>query len=546
MNFSEFNLSEQTKRAVSELGFTEATDIQERSIPLILEGKDIIGFSQTGSGKTAAYGLPVLEQIDTELNARHPQILVLCPTRELAMQVTDELHKFSKYTERIRIVPVYGGQPINRQVALVKSGCQIIVGTPGRIMDLLGRKVLDFDFVRTVILDEADEMLDMGFREDIEAILEKTPTDRQTLLFSATMPRAIIEITGKYQKDPEMVQIKSAQMTADNIEQSFFEVARGCKKDALALLLQYYMPVRSLVFCNTKRMVDEVTEDLKKRGFSTEGLHGDMKQEERTRVMNRFKSGGFEILVATDVAARGIDVNNIDIVFNYDLPDNCEYYIHRIGRTARGGKTGASFTIIQNSEQYGTLRGIAAHTKSEIVKKELPTVKEIKKKQASLLVDEIKTFIQENDCSDCEEQLDALLSSDMDERNIALGLIKMYLKERSLKKGTSDVPKAIIREAPAPKRRERTRERTPNDRARKKFENVDMEKITISIGRNDKVAPKHILGAVAGESGLPGNIMGTIDIRNTYTTIDVPKEYKGRIIKSLNKKSIKGKTVSVK
>ncbi len=546
MNFSEFNLSEQTKRAVSELGFTEATDIQERSIPLILEGKDIIGFSQTGSGKTAAYGLPVLEQIDTELNARHPQILVLCPTRELAMQVTDELHKFSKYTERIRIVPVYGGQPINRQVALVKSGCQIIVGTPGRIMDLLGRKVLDFDFVRTVILDEADEMLDMGFREDIEAILEKTPTDRQTLLFSATMPRAIIEITGKYQKDPEMVQIKSAQMTADNIEQSFFEVARGCKKDALALLLQYYMPVRSLVFCNTKRMVDEVTEDLKKRGFSTEGLHGDMKQEERTRVMNRFKSGGFEILVATDVAARGIDVNNIDIVFNYDLPDNCEYYIHRIGRTARGGKTGASFTLIQNSEQYGTLRGIAAHTKSEIVKKELPTVKEIKKKQASLLVDEIKTFIQENDCSDCEEQLDALLSSDTDERNIALGLIKMYLKERSLKKGTSDVPKAIIREAPAPKRRERTRERTPNDRARKKFENVDMEKITISIGRNDKVAPKHVLGAVAGESGLPGNIMGTIDIRNTYTTIDVPKEYKGRIIKSLNKKSIKGKTVSVK
>lgn len=546
MNFSDFNLSEQTKRAINDLGFTEATEIQERSIPLVLEGRDIIGFSQTGSGKTAAYGLPVIDSIDTHQSAKYPQVLVLCPTRELAMQVTDELKKFSKYTERMHIVPVYGGQPINKQVAAVRSGCQVIVGTPGRIMDLLRRKVLKFDLVKTVILDEADEMLDMGFREDIETILSTTPESRQTLLFSATMPKAIMEITGAYQKEPVMVEVKSRQRTAINIEQSFFEIARGCKNDALSLLLQYYKPALSLIFCNTKTMVDEVAEDLKKRGFSVDKLHGDIKQEQRTKVMNKFKNGDFEILVATDVAARGIDVNDIDIVFNYDIPSNSEYYIHRIGRTARGGKSGAAFTFVQGGRQYTELNEIGTRTKSNIVRKDLPTVASIKQQSTDSSINEIKSFIEANDCTDCNKQLEELKESGLSEYSIALGLLKMHIDERSLKNGTVDVPAVEIREKPKTRRKEYTRERRPNEKAQKKFDNIPMSKITISIGRNDKVAPKHILGAVAGESGLPGSIMGTIDVQRNYTTIDVPKQYKTRIIKALNKKTVKGKIVTVK
>lgn len=545
MNFSNFSLSEETKKAVEELGFPNATDIQEHSIPLILEGKDIIGFSQTGSGKTAAYGLPVIDSIDPQMNAKYPQALILCPTRELAMQVTDELRKFSKYIERMHIVPVYGGQPINKQVGLVRSGCQIVVGTPGRIMDLMRRKVLKFDTVKTVVLDEADEMLDMGFREDIELILSKTPEERQTLLFSATMPKAIIEITGTYQKNPVMVEIKSQQKTAVNIEQSYFEVARGRKNDALALLLQFYKPSLSLVFCSTKTMVDEVTEDLKKRGFSADKLHGDIKQEQRTRVMNKFKNGGFEILVATDVAARGIDVNDIDIVFNYDIPSNSEYYIHRIGRTARGGKSGVAFTLIYGGRQRAELMQIAMRTKSNITRRELPTVDSIKQQSSDSLIDGIKEFITANDCSECEKQLNALKDMGLTENNIALGLLKMYIGERSLKNGTVDVP-AEAYEEPKLRRKEHSRKRVPNEKAQKKFENVPMAKVTISIGRDEKVAPKHILGAVAGESGLPGSIMGTIDVHRNYTTVDVPKQYKTRIVKALNKKTIKGKTVTVK
>lgn len=546
MDFSEFRLSEETKRAVEELGFSDATEIQQQSIPVILEGRDIIGLSQTGSGKTAAYGLPMIDAIDTKMSARYPQALVLCPTRELAMQVTDELHKFSKYKEGVSIAAVYGGQPINKQVALVRSGCRIVVGTPGRIMDLLRRKVLRFDSVKTVVLDEADEMLDMGFREDIETILSVTPSERQTLLFSATMPKEIIEITGEYQKEPVTVEIKGRQKTAENIEQFYFEVARGRKNDALALLLQYYNPKLSLIFCNTKTMVDELTAELKKRGFTAEGLHGDMKQEQRTRVMNQYKNGAFEILVATDVAARGIDVNDIDIVFNYDLPCNSEYYIHRIGRTARGGKSGVSFTLIQGGRQYSSLREIAARTRSEIKKRELPTVASIKQQTSDSFVNGIAKFISANDCTDCASQLEILRGNGLSDESIALGMLKMYLDERSLKNGTVDVPAEAVREEPRTRRKERTRVRTPNEKAQKKFENVPMEQITISVGRNDKVAPKHILGAVAGESGLPGSIMGTIDIQRTFTTIDVPKQYKTRIIKALNKKSIKGKTVTVK
>lgn len=553
MNFNDFTLSDRIKKAVEELGYTEATEIQEKTIPLILAGDDVMGLSQTGSGKTAAYGLPALSFVDPTLDAKFPQVLVLSPTRELAMQVTDELHKFAKYTERVRVVPVYGGQPINRQVALVRSGCQIVVGTPGRIMDLMNRRVIKFSQIKTVILDEADEMLNMGFREDIEFILSNTPDSRQTVLFSATMPREIIEIASTYQRDPKIVKIESKQLTATGIEQSFFEVAKGRKLDSMSLLLQYYQPKLSLVFCNTKKMVDEVAAGLKERGYTAEGLHGDMKQEQRTLVMNRFKKGVFEILVATDVAARGIDVNDIDIVFNYDLPDDCEYYVHRIGRTARAGKNGKSFTLIQGAKQYTALQEIARKTKSTITKKALPTVSLIKSQSAERFIDDLKAFASTHDCSKAEKLLEPLCESGMEYRDIAAVLMQMQLEENTLKKGTVDVPAEEIRrtsQAFSSKTRNndthRNRKRVPNEKAMKKFEGVPMSSITISIGKREKVAPKHILGAVAGESGLAGSVMGSIDIQNFETTVEVPKQYRTRIVKSLNNKSIKGKRVSVK
>lgn len=550
MNFKDLALSDEIKRAVAEQDFTEATQIQEQSIPYILEGKDVIGYSQTGSGKTAAFGLPAIQSINTEINAKYPQVLILCPTRELALQAAGELRKFSKYIERVHIVAIYGGDSISRQVAAIRSGCQIIVGTPGRVMDHMRRKTLDLSRLKMVVLDEADEMLNMGFREDIETILSETPEERQTILFSATMPKEILEITGKFQRNPQMVKIKSSQKTAVNIEQSYFEVARGRKNDALSLLLQYYQPRLSLVFCNTKKMVDEVTADLKTRGYSAESLHGDMKQSQRTQVMNRFKNGGFDILVATDVASRGIDVNNIDIVFNYDLPDDNEYYIHRIGRTARAGKSGKSFTLIQNSAQYTALRKIAGYTHSDIAKMPLPTVAEIESKNSQMFVDEVLEYANNNDFSSRSVELDKLIENGLTERDVALALINKHLNERSLKKGTVDVPVESFKELKRASfegskgREKKRRPRVPNEKAAKKFENIDMESIRISIGRRDKIAPKHILGAVAGESGLPGSIMGTIDIHHDYTVIDVPKKFRTRIVKAIKNKTINGKRVT--
>lgn len=562
MNFNDLMISKKVKRAIENQGITEPTEIQEKSIPLILDGRDVIGYSQTGSGKTIAFGIPAIETVDISANMKQPQVLIMCPTRELAMQAADELRKLSMYIEKMHIVTIYGGQPIEKQFTQLQRGCQIVIGTPGRIMDHMRRRTLKFAQLKMVVLDEADEMLKMGFREDIETILDATPETRQTVLFSATMPQDIVEITGKYQNHPEMIKIKSKQMTAVNIEQYFFEVARGRKKDAVSLLLQYYKPKLSLVFCNTKKMVDEMVTDLQERGYSAEGLHGDMKQSQRTQVMNRFKTGGFEILVATDVASRGIDVNDIDIVFNYDLPDESEYYIHRIGRTARAGKEGKSFTLIQGARQYASLQAIARYTHSTITRKALPKVSEIEKLNSKAFLNEILAAADSVTPADYDKQLNFLRESGHTDAEIAGALIKMFMADKVLKAGTVDVPVERTRDRGQNSRSDRggdrngdrgnrgrgrdRKERRPNPKAQEKFKDVDMDNITISIGRRDKVAPKHILGAVAGESGLPGNIMGSIDVKQDYTTVEVPKKYKSQIVKSLKNKKIKGITIKAK
>lgn len=350
-------------KAVEEMGFESMTPIQEQAIPIMLEGKDLIGQAQTGTGKTAAFGIPIIQKIDPE--EKGLQAIILCPTRELAMQAAEEIRRFAKYMHEVKVLPVYGGQDISKQIRALSKGVQIVVGTPGRVMDHMRRHTLKTGKVRIVVLDEADEMLNMGFREDIETILTDMPEERQTALFSATMPKPILEITKEYQKeDAEYLKITPKEVTIPLVKQAYYQVPRKEKEEVLTRLMDYYHPKRSLIFCNTKRMVDELTEHLKDRGYQAEGLHGDLTQHQRDTVMNLFRGGRMDVLIATDVAARGIDVDDVEAVFNYDVPEDIEYYVHRIGRTGRAGKTGRSFTLVSGKEVY-KIRDIerVCHTK---------------------------------------------------------------------------------------------------------------------------------------------------------------------------------------
>ncbi|MBQ9535376.1 MAG: DEAD/DEAH box helicase [Clostridia bacterium] len=356
--FESLALSPETLRAIQDAGYTEMTDIQQKVIPVIMEGRDVIGQASTGTGKTAAFGIPCLERIEMKEEEPEPQMLVLCPTRELAMQVCDELRKFSKYREGMRIVPVYGGQNIENQIRALKAGATVVVGTPGRVIDHISRRTLKLGGVRFVVLDEADEMLDMGFLDDIRRILFAMPQPKQTMLFSATMPSPILRITQRFLTDPVHVKGDDGQVAFDLIAQYYCEVPKNKKAASIRLLFEQQGASRGLVFCNTKSMVDRLTRELRRTGLAADCLHGDMRQNARTEIMRRFKSGELNILIATDVAARGIDASGVDIIINYDIPQDMEYYVHRIGRTGRAGHTGTAFTLIAGSGELFDLRDI--------------------------------------------------------------------------------------------------------------------------------------------------------------------------------------------
>ena len=341
-------------RAIREMGFEKLSPIQEQAIPYLLQGEDIIGQAQTGTGKTAAFGIPAIQHINPDV--KKLQTIILCPTRELAIQAAEELRKIAKYMHGIKVLPVYGGQDISRQIAGLR-GVQIIVGTPGRVMDHMRRHTIKLDLVNMVVLDEADEMLNMGFREDMELILGQIPGEHQTALFSATMPKPILEITDRFQKDAKLVKVAAKELTIPLVSQKFYRVKNQDKEAASARLLEYYQPKLTLIFCNTKKKVDELADLLKQQGFQAEGLHGDLSQAQRDVAMNRFRNGGASILIATDVAARGIDVDDVEAVINYDIPQDIEYYVHRIGRTGRAGRKGRSFTFA-NSREIGKIREI--------------------------------------------------------------------------------------------------------------------------------------------------------------------------------------------
>lgn len=523
IRFEELGLSPEIIRAIEEMGFEEATPIQSQAIPLVLEGKDIIGQAQTGTGKTAAFGIPLLMKVNPE--ERNTQAIVLCPTRELAIQCAEEIRKLAKYLHGIKVLPVYGGQDITRQIKALKGGATIIIGTPGRVMDHLRRKTIRLDAVDTIVLDEADEMLNMGFREDIETILSYMPNEqRQTVLFSATMPKPILDITKKYQTEAVSIKITKKELTVPNIDQYYYDIRRNDKIDVLCRLLDFYNPKLSLVFCNTKRMVDDVASELTGRGYAAEAIHGDMKQMQRDRVMKSFRTGRTDILIATDVAARGIDVDDVEAVFNYDLPQDNEYYVHRIGRTGRAGRCGRAFNFVRGKEVY-RLKEIQRYCQTKILAQPIPSSHDVAQIKAEKILDGIGAIIDDGKLSDMIEIIDHVVNTtDYTATDIAAAFLKQAVGGVELTKDDNGLVDLLSEDTGAEE---------------------GMVRLFINIGKKDKIRPGDILGAVAGESKIPGKLVGAIDMYDNYTFVEVPKEHGKDVLKAMKNAKIKGKAISI-
>lgn len=506
VKFEEFNLSEKIKRALKDCGYVEATEIQQKAIPEILEGRDIIGQSKTGTGKTASYSLPMLEQIDASL--KKVQSIILCPTRELAVQVTDEIRKFNKYQEGIKCVTVYGGQSIETQIKSIKSGAQIVIGTPGRVIDHINRKTLKLNNVKIAILDEADEMLNMGFEEDIRTILDESPSERQTLLFSATMSKRILEIAKKYLTNPKNIKIKAEELTVNNIEQEIINLKSSMKDEATMRIIDLYNPNKAIVFCNTKKKVDDLLEKLKAKGYKVEGLHGDIKQSQRERIMKRVKKGELKILIATDVAARGLDIEGLDLVINYDIPQEEEYYVHRIGRTGRNGKVGKAFTFVVGKEKNKILE-IQRYAKIKIKEGKLPTLEEVSIKKNLETVKQITSIIDNNEFKN--EKIFEELKKNYSVEDIAKALITIYTTEQE----------------------------------EKDYEENEIVKLFLNLGKKDNIKAKDIVGSFAANTGISSDDIGKINVLDKFSFVEVPQKYAREILKSMKDKKIKGKEVNI-
>ena len=507
LKFSDLELLPEMQRAIEEMGFEQTTDIQAAAIPLMRTGVDVIGRSQTGTGKTLAFAIPAIERIDRTEAEPTPQVLILCPTRELAQQGCDEIKKLTRFMRDVWPVDVYGGASMERQILRLRRS-NLVIGTPGRIMDHMRRGTLSLDHIRMVVLDEADEMLSMGFREDIETILRDVPAERQTVLFSATMPDAILELTEQYQRNPEMIEINAEQITLDQIKQMYMEVPMGRKLDALILLLHAYDPQRCMMFVNTKLMADEVAAHLNKNGFTCEAIHGDMNQSQRTRVMEGFKSARLPILVATDVAARGIDVSDVDYVVNYDVPQNSEYYVHRIGRTGRAGKEGNAITIVSGRRQFFQIRDIARDTKSEIKPIPIPTVAEIRERMDQKNLARVEGALMEG-----VSERNAKLVGDLLEHGYDLSAIAAAAFDLCFARDESALADIVDE--------------------RKTAANGQYRKMILNVGRRQKVAPNHIVSAVAERANIRGSQIGKIEIYDERTIVGIPSGQAEQIVHAM-------------
>lgn len=542
IRFDELMLDDRLLRAVTDMGFEEPSPIQAQAIPLQMEGLDIIGQAQTGTGKTAAFGIPLLRKIDPR--SKKLQAIALCPTRELAIQVADEIRKLSKYMHGIKILPIYGGQDIVRQIRGLKEGTQIVIGTPGRVMDHMRRGTIKFDRVHTVILDEADEMLNMGFLEDMETILSQLPEERQTVMFSATMPGAIAQIAKKFQKDPKIVKVVKKELTVPKVTQYYYEVKPKNKVEVMCRLLDMYAPKLSVVFCNTKKQVDELVQALQGRGYFAEGLHGDLKQVQRDRVMKGFRTGRTEILVATDVAARGIDVDDVEAVFNYDIPQDDEYYVHRIGRTGRAGREGMAFSLVVGKEVY-KLRDIQRYCKTKILPQPIPSLNDVTEIKAEKILREAEETIQNTDLTRMVNIIEKkILEDDYTTMDLAAALLRLSMGDEMEDLIDERMPVRSLDDLDD----YGNRGGRNGGRGGRSYKNGgrggnDMVSLFINIGKNQNVRPGDILGAIAGESGIPGKLVGSIDMYDKYTFVEVPREQADEIVRVMKDAKIKGKSV---
>ena len=432
-SFSELGLSPELLRAIDKLGFEKPAPIQGRAIPLLMQGRDVVGQSQTGSGKTLAFGVPAVEKVDPSLRA--VQILVLCPTRELAIQVSEEIHKLAAFKRGIHPLPIFGGQSYERQFSGLRQGAQIVIGTPGRVMDHMRRGTLRLDKTKMVILDEADVMLDMGFREDMEFILQAVPAERQTVFFSATLPRAIQELIKKYARNPENVRIEQKALTVPTVEQVYYEVDRRFKIELLTRLIDIHDLKLGIIFCNTKRMVDDLVDHLNAQGYSADRLHGDMSQSMRDRVMHKFRKSGLEFLVATDVAARGIDVEDVQVVFNYDLPYDPEDYVHRIGRTGRAGRSGRAISFVAGREVF-QIQHIERFTRTRIHRAKVPTQGEVEEARTTVILDKVRAILTAGEFKRQDHLVERLLEEGFSSTDVASALLhQLQSTEKPAKQG---------------------------------------------------------------------------------------------------------------
>jgi ATP-dependent RNA helicase DeaD len=567
--FAELGLSPDLLKAVAKMGYEEASPIQSAAIPILLQGVDVIGQSQTGSGKTAAFALPIIEKVDPAIRA--PQALILCPTRELAVQVAEEVAKLAQFKKGIRELPIYGGAAYDRQLRGLQSGAQIIIGTPGRVIDHLDRKSLNLGQVHTLVLDEADRMLDMGFREEIERILEATPTERQTVFFSATLPPQIQGMIKRFARDPKYIQISSQTVDAPNIDQSYYEVGRGSKLETLCRIIDIQNIRYGIIFCSTKMMVDELTEHLGARGYQADKLHGDMAQTMRERVMRRFREKRIEFLVATDVAARGLDVESVEVVFNFDLPNDPEDYVHRIGRTGRAGKAGRAITFVYGREVY-KIQHITRFTKSRIRRETVPTLQEVEQKRASALFNAVRETLEKGEFTRQDAFVDELLEQGHTTTDIASALLYMLggdgrpgnpIAEDSPKPerpsrgdtgGGREYPAYTPREAPPrrddrPPRGEKPARREPAFDAptrskkgavsrdiapRSESHEPGMVRLAMNVGEEHGIAPGDVVGVIAGAARVPKESIGAIKVMLKKTFVDVAEDDAPTVLKKLH------------
>ena len=536
-DFSQFSLHAELVQAVIERGYEIPTPIQTEVIPVMLTGQDVIGQAQTGTGKTAAFALPMLHNLAPDFGA--VQALVLTPTRELANQVANAIYEYGRF-QKVRVLPVYGGAPYGRQIRHIKEGVDIVVGTPGRLLDLIGRRALDLSSIQIVVLDEADEMLSMGFIEDIEAILEQTPEARQTALFSATMPKEIRNLAKKYLRDPQSITIQYKQLTVESIDQRFYLVNSFEKLAALTRLFEIEEITSALIFTKTRVGSDELAGQLSGRGYLAEALNGDLNQDARERTLRRFRQGQVKVLVATDVAARGLDIEDISHVFNYDLPYDAESYVHRIGRTGRAGKTGIAISLITPDEGWRLSR-IEKFTKHPITKAELPSEAEILEHREDQLIEQVNVWLRRDRCRREQEIVAELVEAGHDPLMIAavaLKLARAEEKQRPIAEISPVQERATRRERRERqprqmriKRRDRRNDDHRGNRQSKTSHEDGMVRLSLSTGKKDGVRPSDVVGAIASHAEIPGNTIGKIFIQERFTLVDVEEQYVSRVLR---------------